>query len=118
MAAPARHRVSYVIPPPQPGSAGWGDDWHDDGEDDTENEPSVGTDGGVLGDVTASVRKRRKSSAASNREEHWELDPGEVIPGQVSTPLSSPVATRSSNGSLLAFGIPTMRAVTLGSYSA
>lgn len=66
---------------------GWGDDWYDDAEDDTENEPSPGTDGDVLGDVTASVRKRRKSSVASNKEEYWELDPGEFIPGQVSTPF-------------------------------
>ena len=67
---------------------GWGDDWYEDGEeDDTENEPSVGTDGDVLGDVTASVRKRRKSSAASNKEEYWELDLGELTPEKVSTPL-------------------------------
>ena len=67
---------------------GWGDDWYDDGdEDDTENGPSVGTDGDVLGDVTASVRKRRKSSAVSNEEEYWELDPGEFIPGRVSISL-------------------------------
>lgn len=62
---------------------GWGDDWYDDGEDDTENEPPVGTDGDVLGDVTASVRKRRKSSAVLNGEEYWELDPSEFTPGQV-----------------------------------
>ena len=68
---------------------GWGDSWYDDGEeDDTENEPSVGTDGDVLGDVTASVRKRRKSSATSNKEEYWELDPGEFTPEQVS--ITSP----------------------------
>lgn len=74
---------------------GWGDDWHDDGEDDTENEPCVGTDGDVLGDVTASAKKRRKSNAASSREEYWELDPGEFAPEQVSTPPSSPVVSRS-----------------------
>ena len=67
---------------------GWGDNWYDDGEeDDTENEPSVGTDGDVLGDVTASVRKRRKSSVASNKEEYWELDPGEFTPEQVNALL-------------------------------
>lgn len=62
---------------------GWGDDWYDGGEDDTENEPPVGTDGDVLGDVSASVRKRRKSSAALNREEYWELDPSDFSSGQV-----------------------------------
>jgi len=81
------------LPKPQRGRwemlTGWGDDWYDDGEDDTENEPSVGTDGDVLGDVTASVRKRRKSSVASNKEEYWELDPAEFNPGQVSTPSLS-----------------------------
>jgi len=68
---------------------GWGDDWYDDGEEeDTEIEPSVGTDGDVLGYVAASVKKRRKSSATSNREECWELDPGEFAPEQVGTPTS------------------------------
>jgi len=67
---------------------GWGDNWYDDGEeDDTENEPSVGTDGDVLGDVTASVRKRRKSSVASNNEDYWELDLGGFTPEQVNAPL-------------------------------
>lgn len=80
------------LPKPQRGRwemlTGWGDEWYDDGEEDgTENEPSVGTDGDVLGDVTASVRKRRKSNAASNKEERWELDPGEFVPGQVNTSL-------------------------------
>ena len=65
---------------------GWGDDPYDDGEDDTENEPPVGTDGDVLGDVTASVRKQRKSSATLDKEEYWELDPGEFTTGQVSIP--------------------------------
>lgn len=64
---------------------GWGDEWYADGDDDTENEPPVGTDGDVLGDVTASVRKRRKSSAALNKEECWELDPTEFNSGQPST---------------------------------
>ncbi|KAF9650411.1 hypothetical protein BDM02DRAFT_3222131 [Thelephora ganbajun] len=85
---PTRRRPTK-LPKPQRGRwetlTGWGDDWYDDGEeDDTENEPSVGTDGDVLGDVTASVRKRRKSSTASNKEEYWELDPGESTPEQPS----------------------------------
>lgn len=73
---------------------GWGDDWYDEGEDDdTENEPSVGTDGDVLGDVTASVRKRFKSSL--NKEGDWELDPADFFPGQVTTPrLYSSVKVR------------------------
>lgn len=87
---PTRQRPTK-LPKPQRGRwemlTGWGDDWYDDGEDDTENEPSVGTDGDVLGDVTASARKRRKSSAASNKEEYWELDIGELTPEQVSTPF-------------------------------
>jgi WD repeat-containing protein 48 len=88
---PTRQRPTR-LPKPQRGRwemlTGWGDDWYDDGEEDgTENGPSVGTDGDVLGDVTASARKRRKSSAVSNEEEYWELDPGEFIPGQVSTLL-------------------------------
>jgi len=66
---------------------GWGDDWYDDGEEeDTEIEPSVGTDGDVLGYAAASVKKRRKSSADSTKEECWELDPGEFTPEQVGTP--------------------------------
>lgn len=83
---PTRQRPTK-LPKPQRGRwemlTGWGDDWYDDGEDDSENEPPAGTDGDVLGDVTASVRKRRKSSAALNKEECWELDPSEFTSGQV-----------------------------------
>ena len=112
---PTRQRLT-MLPKPQRGRweimTGWGDDWYDDGEeDDTENEPSVGTDGDVLGDVTASVRKRRKSSAASNKGECWELDPGEFTPEQVSTPLFPSCLEFAQRTFLPAFGIPTMRAV-------
>ena len=93
---------------------GWGDDWHDYGEDDTENEPSVGTDGDVLGEVSASARKRRKSNAASNKEEYWELDPGEFTPEQVNTLLFPRCLETAQWHSHLAFHIPTMRTVTLG----
>jgi len=93
---------------------GWGDDWYDGGEeDDTENGPSVGTDGDVLGDVTASARKRRKSSAASNEEEYWELDPSGFIPGQVSTPLLYCSLEVTQWLFHVAFGIPTMRPASL-----
>lgn len=94
---------------------GWGDDWYDGGEeDDTGNGPSVGTDGDVLGDVTASARKRRKSSAASNEEEYWELDPAGFIPGQVSTPLLLYCSLGVTQWLFhVAFGIQTMRPASL-----
>jgi WD repeat-containing protein 48 len=87
---PTRQRPTK-LPKPQRGRwemlTGWGDDWYDDGEENnSENEPSVGTDGDVLGDVTAGVKKRRKSSVVPSEEENWELDPGEFTPEQVSTP--------------------------------
>jgi WD repeat-containing protein 48 len=88
---PTRQRPTK-LPKPQRGRwemlTGWGDDWYDDGEDGAENEPPVGTDGDVLGDVTASVRKRRKSSAALNKEEYWELDPNDFTSGQVRIPTT------------------------------
>ena len=91
---------------------GWGDDWYDDGEDDdTENEPSVGTDGDVLGDVTASVRKRLKSSL--NREGDWELDPADFVPGQVTTPPLAAVWGSNNCLSPVAFRIPTTRPTAL-----
>lgn len=102
-------------PKPQRGRwemlTGWGDDWYDDGEDDTENEALVGTDGDVLGDVTASVRKRRKSSAALNRDEYWELDPTDFIPGQVRIPTAFHYRRQIAYLVPAAFCIPTMCAV-------
>lgn len=94
---------------------GWGDDWYDDGEENnSENEPSVGTDGDVLGDVTAGVKKRRKSSVVPSEEENWELDPGEFTPEQVSTPILFPCIPEVTSWLfLVAFCIPAMRTVTL-----
>jgi WD repeat-containing protein 48 len=92
---------------------GRGGGWYGDGEDDTENEPSVGTDGDILGDVTVGAGERHRSGVASDREEHWELDPGEFTPGQVCTPLFPCSLEVASWLSLVAFCIPTMRAVTL-----
>lgn len=114
---PTRQRQTK-LPKPQRGRwemlTGWGDEWYADGEDNTENEPPVGTDGDVLGDVTASVRKRRKSSAALNKEECWELDPTEFNSGQVCVLpnfFCSPRITQWLAPS--AFHIPTMHAITL-----
>jgi WD repeat-containing protein 48 len=114
---PMRQRPTK-LPKPQRGRwemlTGWGDDWYDDGEDDTENEPTVGTDGDVLGDVSASARKRRKSSAASNKDEYWELDPSEFTSGQVRILTGFHYRPRTTQWSFsLAFCIQTMCAVTL-----
>ena len=114
---PTRQRPTR-LPKPQRGRwemlTGWGDDWYDGGEEDTENGPSVGTDGDVLGDVTASTRKRRKSSAASNEEGYWELDPAGFIPGQVNTPLLLYCSLEDTQSLFhIAFGIPTVRPTSL-----
>ena len=110
-------RLSTKHSKPQKGRwemlTGWGDDWFDDGEEDTENEPPVGTDGDVLGDVTASARKRRKSSTASDKGEHWELDPGEFIQAQVRI-LTNFCCNLKFTRYFVAFGVSTVRTVTFG----